>query len=297
MSLRRKFRLRLPTRSLVLGERTLVMGVVNVTPDSFSDGGLYLAADTAVQHALDLERAGADIVDIGGESARPGSLPTPAEVELGRVLPVVEKLRGRLKVPISIDTRRAAVAEAAARAGAEILNDTSALRDDPRLAEVARQYRLAIVLMHMRGTPETMQRGPFARDVMKDVRAGLEAAVRRALDAGIVRSRIMIDPGIGFGKNFPQNFALLARLAELGRLGYPILVGPSRKGFIGHTLGGAPAQERMWGTAAAVTAAILGGAHVVRVHDVAEMAQVARVADKLLAASRANAPARQPRSG
>ncbi|HVB33169.1 MAG TPA: dihydropteroate synthase [Patescibacteria group bacterium] len=297
MSLRPKFRLRLPARTLVLGEKTLVMGVVNVTPDSFSDGGLYLATDAAVRHAIEMERAGADIIDIGGESTRPGSLPTPIEVELERVLPVASELRRRLRIPISIDTRRAAVAEAAARAGAEILNDTSCLRDDPGLAEAARRCRLAVILMHMRGRPETMQRSPFARDVWKDVRSGLAAAARGALDAGIIRSRILLDPGLGFGKSFPQNFELLARLGELGRLGYPIVVGPSRKSFIGKALGGAPLLERTWGTAAAVTAAILGGAHIIRVHDVAEMAQVARVADELLANSRQPAAARRPRGG
>ena len=288
MSFRRRFRVRLPTRTLILGERTLVMGVVNVTSDSFSDGGLYLAAAAAAKHAIDLERAGADIIDIGGESTRPGSHPTPVETELGRVVPVLEKLRGRLKVPISIDTRRAPVAEAAAGTGAEILNDTSGLRDDPHLAAAARRHRLAVILMHRRGKPENMQRGPFTRDVMKDVRAGLHDSARCAIEAGILRSRIMLDPGIGFGKSFPQNFELLARLAELAELGYPIVVGPSRKGFIGDALGGAPAQKRAWGTAATVTAAILAGAHVVRVHDVAEMAQVARVADGILTASRPN---------
>jgi len=283
---------------LTLGERTLVMGVVNVTADSFSDGGRYLAADAAVRHGIELARAGADIVDIGGESTRPGSRPTPVEVELERVIPVLKKLRGRLKVPLSIDTRRASVAEAAAGAGAEILNDTSGLRDDPLLAEVARRHRLAVILMHRRGEPENMQKGPFARDVMKDVRAGLAAYARRAEDAGILRSRIMLDPGIGFGKRFPQNFELLARLADLAELGYPIVVGPSRKGFIGHALGGVPARQRAWGTAAAVTAAILNGAHVVRVHDVAEMAQVARVADELLAAfRRSTTPRRSGKRG
>jgi dihydropteroate synthase len=292
MTHRRKFHLRLPRRSLALGERTLVMGVLNVTPDSFSDGGLYLEAGAAAQRALEMESAGADIVDMGGESTRPGSLPVPVEMELDRVLPAIASLRGKIKIPISIDTRRAAVAEAAAAAGAEILNDTTGLRDDPRLAEVARKFRLAVILMHMRGRPSDMQRGPFARDVLKDVRSGFQAALRRARSAGIDRRRIALDPGIGFGKSFPQNFELLMRLSELGRLGYPLLVGPSRKAFIGDALGGAPAQQRVWGTAAAVTAAILGGAHLVRVHDVTEMAQVARVADRLLAASRSRARAR-----
>lgn len=283
MKRRPRFRWRLPAREIILGPRTLVMGVVNVTPDSFSDGGRYVEVGAAVERAIQLERAGADIVDIGGESTRPGSLPIAAELEIERVIPVIEKLRGRIKIPVSIDTRRAAVAEMAARAGAEIVNDTTGLRDDPHLGDIARQYRLGVVLMHMRGNPEIMQRRPFARDAMKAVLAGLQAAVARALAARIARSRIVIDPGIGFGKSFQQNFELLAGLPQLARLGYPILVGPSRKGFIGHALGGIPAPERAWGTAAAVTAAVLGGAHVIRVHDVAEMAQVAKVADAMLA--------------
>jgi dihydropteroate synthase len=278
---RRRFRLRLPSRTLVLGERTLLMGVLNVTPDSFSDGGLYLNPGAAVARALEVERAGADILDIGGESTRPGSQPISAEQELERVLPVLERLRGKLKIPISIDTQKARVAEAAVAAGAEILNDVSALRADPGVAEVARRHRLPLILMHMRGMPRTMQRGPFARDVLRDVRAGLRAAIGRARRAGVKRSQLILDPGIGFGKSFEQNYRVLARLGELAALGYPLVVGPSRKSFIGSTLGGAPVQERIWGTAAAVAASILGGAHIVRVHDVAEMAQVARVTDAI----------------
>jgi dihydropteroate synthase len=282
MTIRRKFHLRLPSRSLVLGERTLVMGVVNVTPDSFFDGGLYLDAKAAVEHALALERAGADIVDIGGESTRPGSAPTPPEVELERVIPVLDGLRGRLKIPISIDTRNALVGEAAVAAGAEILNDISALRHDPRLAQVARRHRVPVILVHMRGTPATMQHGPFARDVVRDVRQGLAAAVHRALRAGLHRSQLLLDPGIGFGKRFEQNYELLARLRDLARTGFPIVVGPSRKTFLGDALDHALPAGRAWGTAAAITAAVLGGAHVVRVHDAAEMVQVARVADRIL---------------
>jgi dihydropteroate synthase len=274
----------LPSHALALGKRTLLMGVLNVTPDSFSDGGLFLETGRAVEHALELARAGTDILDIGGESTRPGSRPTPPDEELARVLPVIEKLRNRLKIPLSIDTRRARVAEMAARAGAEILNDVSALGSDPEMGEVVHRHRLAVVLMHMRGTPRTMQQRGFARDVMKDVREGLQRAIRRATEAGIDRRRILVDPGIGFGKSFRQNFELLARLDEIARLGFPVVVGPSRKAFIGHALGGMAAGDRVWGTAAAVTAAVLGGAHVVRVHDVAEMAQVARVADAMVEA-------------
>ncbi|MGA8221686.1 MAG: dihydropteroate synthase [Candidatus Acidiferrales bacterium] len=276
---RKKFKLRLPSRTLSLGERTLLMGVLNVTPDSFSDGGAYFEADGAVARALEIESAGADIIDIGGESTRPGAAGISAEEELRRILPVLLKLRGRLVIPISIDTSKGEVAEAAAEAGAEIINDVTALRADPGIAEVARRRKLPLILMHMRGNPRTMQRKPFARDVMRDVAAGLKKAVAAARGAGVAKSQIILDPGFGFGKSYEQNFELLTRLPELGRLGYPLLVGTSRKSFLGRALGGAPESGRIWGTAATVAASILGGAHIVRVHDVAEMAQVARVAD------------------
>ncbi|HXQ27392.1 MAG TPA: dihydropteroate synthase [Candidatus Acidoferrales bacterium] len=279
---RKTFRLRLPSRTLALGERTLIMGVLNITPDSFSDGGLYLNVDAAVARALEIERAGADILDIGGESTRPGSEPVSASEEMRRILPVLERLRGHLKIPISVDTSKAEVAEAAAYQGAEILNDVTALRADPRLAEVARQRKLPLILMHMRGEPRTMQKLPFARDVMRDVAAGLRRAVAMARRAGVAKSQIVLDPGIGFGKSAAQNFELLARLPELARLGFPLLVGPSRKSFIGKVLGEVEKDERVWGTAATVAACVLGGAHIVRVHDVAEMVQVARVADAVL---------------
>jgi dihydropteroate synthase len=281
---RRSFRWRLPARTLVLGERTLLMGVLNVTPDSFSDGGLFLHADAAVAQAVAIERAGADILDVGGESTRPGSVGVSAETELGRVLPVIEKLRGKIRIPISVDTSKSEVAEAAAAAGAEIVNDVTALGNDPRIAEVARRRKLALVLMHMRGKPRTMQKTPFARDVLRDVAAGLRHAVAVARRAGIAKSQIVLDPGIGFGKSYQQNCELLDRLPELARLGYPLLVGTSRKSFIGGVLGKGKLRagseaDRIWGTAATVTASILQGAHIVRVHDVAEMAQVARVSD------------------
>ncbi|MGH9691946.1 MAG: dihydropteroate synthase [Candidatus Acidiferrales bacterium] len=276
------FRLRIPSRTLVLGARTLVMGVLNVTPDSFSDGGLYLGLDAAVARAFEIERAGADILDIGGESTRPGAEPVPVIEQLNRILPVIGKLRGRLKIPISVDTTKAEVAEAAAAAGAEILNDVSSLRADPRLAEVAVKRKLSVILMHMRGEPRTMQKKPFARHVMRDVTAGLRRAVGLATRAGIAKSRIILDPGIGFGKSYAQDYELLARLPELARLGFPVLVGTSRKKFIGRVLPGCPAQERVMGTAATVAVAIMGGAHIVRVHDVAEIVQVARVADATL---------------
>jgi dihydropteroate synthase len=293
---RPKFKLQLPSRALVLGKRTLVMGVLNVTPDSFYAGSRAPDVDAAIQRALQMERDGADLLDVGGQSTRPGSLDVSAEEELARVLPVLRKLRGRLKIPISIDTQKAAVAEAAAAAGAEIVNDVSALRTDPALAEVARRRCLPLILMHMRGTPRTMQKRPFARDVLRDVAAGLRQALARARKVGIPRSQIILDPGIGFGKSFAQNYELLARLPKLARLGCPLLVGTSRKTFIGAFLAQpgksapdprgpiAPPEDRFWGTAATVAAAVLGGAHIVRVHDVAEMAQVVRLADAIRAA-------------
>src|SRR5713101_6483559 len=286
MMKRRRFRLHLPSRTLVLGERTLVMGVLNVTPDSFSDGGKFLDPQKAVEHAFAMERDGADLLDVGGESARPGSTGTSAEEELSRVLPVLQGLRGVLKIPISIDTRKAEVAEAAIAAGAEIINDVSGLKSDPQIAKVAARRGVPLILMHMRGEPRTMQKAPFARDVLKDVCSGLRASTARARKAGVRKFQIVIDPGIGFGKSFEQNYELLRKLPELAKLGYPLLVGTSRKGFLGATLARngkpAPPEERLWATAATVTASILGGAHIVRVHDVAEMAQVARVADCLL---------------
>jgi len=233
-----------------------------------------------------MENEGADIIDVGGESTRPGSLGVSAEIEMGRILPVIERLRSKLGIPISVDTSKSEVAEAAAAAGAEIVNDVTALRNDPRIAEVARQRNLGLVLMHMRGTPRTMQKKPFARDILRDVAAGLRHAAAAAQRAGIAKTQIVLDPGIGFGKSYRQNCELLARLPELARLGYPLLVGTSRKSFIAGVLEqselrAGPAAERIWGTAATVAASILQGAHIVRVHDVAEMAQVARVTDAL----------------
>jgi dihydropteroate synthase len=283
---RRKFRLRLRSRTLILGERTLVMGVLNVTPDSFSDGGKFLDPQQAIDHALEMERGGADLLDLGGESTQPGSGGTPVETELARILPVLQGLRGALKIPISIDTRKAEVAEAAIATGAEIINDVSGLKNDPRIAEVAARCGVPLILMHMRGEPRTMQKVPFARAVLKDVSSGLRASIAVARKAGVRKSLIVIDPGIGFGKSFEQNFELLRKLPELAKLGYPVLVGTSRKGFLGATLvkngKSAPPEERIWATAATVVASILGGAHIVRVHDVPEMAQVARVSDFIL---------------
>jgi len=282
MTRRKVFRIHLPSRVLILGRRTLVMGVLNVTPDSFSDGGLYAGPDAAVARAIEIECAGADILDVGAESTRPGSDPVAPAEQLRRILPVLERLRGRLKIPISVDTSSSEVAEASAILGAEILNDVTALRGDSRLAEIVRRRKLGLILMHMRGEPRTMQKKPFARDTIRDVSSSLRRALAVARRAGIKKSRIILDPGIGFGKTYVQDYDLLARLPELARLGFPLLVGTSRKKFIGRVLGGLPPQQRVFGTAATVAAAILNGAHIIRVHDVAEMVQVARVTDAVL---------------
>jgi dihydropteroate synthase len=286
MQKRKRFRLKLSSGKLLLGERTLVMGVLNVTPDSFSDGGKFFDAERAIELALTMEHDGADLVDIGGESTRPGSAGISAKEELARVLPVLQALRGRIKIPVSIDTQKSEVAEAALDAGAQIINDISGLKNDPRIAEVAARRRVPLILMHMRGEPRTMQVRPFARDVMKDVMQGLRKSVGAGRKAGVAESQIILDPGIGFGKSFAQNYKILQNLPQLAKLGFPLVVGTSRKGFLGATLAldgkQTPPEERIWGTAATVTASILNGAHIVRVHDVAEMVQVARVADCLL---------------
>jgi len=259
------------------------MGVLNVTPDSFSDGGKFFDAKRAAAQALAMQRDGADIIDIGAESTRPGSQGISAAQELRRLLPVLEALRDKLRIPISVDTQKSAVAEIALGTGAQMINDISGLRTDPRLAQVAAKFRAPIILMHMRGNPRTMQKGPFARDVLKDVTQGLRRSIATAREAGVAKSQIVIDPGIGFGKSFSQNYELLAKLPELAKLGFPILVGTSRKGFLGAAVAKngkpAPVNERLWGTAATVAASILNGTHIVRVHDVAEMSQVVHITD------------------
>jgi dihydropteroate synthase len=257
------------------------MGVLNVTPDSFSDGGRFYAARRAIRHALEMERAGADLIDVGGESTRPGSFGISAEEELRRVLPVLKGLKGRLRIPVSIDTVKAEVAEAALDAGAAMINDISGLRFDPRLAEVTARRRVPLLLMHIRGTPATMQKQPFARDLWRELERGLGWSVRQALRAGVKRSQLLIDPGIGFGKSAEQNFAIVRQLGRLAKFRLPIVIGTSRKTFIGKVLG-VPPEQRAWGTAATVAASILAGAHIVRVHDVAEMVQVVRITDAIL---------------
>jgi dihydropteroate synthase len=274
--------LRVGGRVLPTSSRCLVMGVVNVTPDSFADGGRYLDPRVAVAHGLALAAEGADLLDVGGESTRPGASYVEEAVELDRVLPVIEGLAAATEVPVSIDTRKASVARAALRAGATIVNDVSAGRDDPELLAVAAEAGVPLVLMHMQGTPATMQDNPSYRDVLAEVEAFLQERCAAAQAAGVASEALVVDPGIGFGKRDEHNYALLAGLARLTRLGHPVLVGTSRKGFIGRALD-LPVEERLEGTAATVVWAVERGARIVRVHDVAPIVRTVRMTEALLA--------------
>lgn len=269
---------KLKDRELKLGERTLVMGVLNVTPDSFSDGGKYQDPDRAFARAIQIEEQGVDIIDLGAESTRPGAMPVSAAEELRRLVPVLKRLRGRLAIPISVDTYKAEVAERALEHGAEIINDPSGLTLDPQLAKTVVLQDAGLILNHMRGRPETWAKLPPLPDVMGFIIRDLEATINRARSAGVDRSRIVLDPGIGFGKRKEQNSEILARLPELARLELPIIVGPSHKSFLAQET----ENETRFATAAAVTAAILGGAHIVRVHDVPEMRAAVQIADEVL---------------
>ena len=251
-----------------LSARTHVMGILNVTPDSFADGGKYFGVEEAVRRGLEMVDEGADFLDIGGESTRPGSEPVPFEEELRRVLPVIERLAGRTDVPISIDTCKSQVARRALEAGAVIVNDISGLHFDPGLADVVAEHDASLVLMHMKGTPKTMQQNPDYDDVIEEICDYLGTGVQLAESKDI--RQIFVDPGIGFGKKLPHNLQILRKLGEFKRFGYPVLVGPSRKSFIGMILD-LPVEERLEGTAAAVAVSIVNGANVVRVHDVKQM--------------------------
>jgi dihydropteroate synthase len=268
---------------LELGARTLVMGVLNVTPDSFSDGGRFAAVDQAAAHAERMLSAGADIIDVGGESTRPGSEPITAEEELRRVVPVVERLVKLPNAVVSIDTTKSEVARAALAAGAGVVNDISALRFDLYIADEVARAGAGLILMHSRGTPATMQRLPPVPDVCREVTTSLRRSLAMAERRGVARAAIVLDPGIGFGKTAEQNVELIARFDRLVRElpDWPWLVGTSRKAFIGHLLGDAPADARLHGTMATVTAAILRGASIVRVHDVRAAVETARVADAI----------------
>lgn len=272
---------KLDNREIALGQRTLIAAVLNVTPDSFSDRVRYDDPDRAFARALELEEQGADLLDIGAESTRPGAAPITAAIELQRLSPVLKRLRERLRIPISVDTYKAEVAERALELGAEIINDPSGLTFDPGMAKVVVQFNAGIILNHMRGRPENWSKLPPMSDVIGTIGKELEATVSRARRAGIDKSRIVIDPGIGFGKRKEQNSEIIAHLSELGRLEHPIMVGPSNKSFLAQ----ASATGTQFATAAAVTASILAGAHIVRVHDVAEMKAVSLIADEIAKSS------------
>jgi len=268
-------------KTIELGERTLVVGVLNVTPDSFSDGGLSFDPARAIERALEMEAEGADIIEIGGESTRPGASRLSADEELSRVLPVLRAVSGTLQSPISIDTYKSEVAAAALAEGAIIVNDVSALRFDPAIADVVARERAALVLMHMRGEPATMQKMPSSSDIFAEIESDLQVAIQLARSRGLNRNQLVIDPGVGFGKTLEQNLAIINHLERFESFDLPLMIGTSRKSFIGK-LTGRLERERLFGTAASVAAAIIRGAHIVRVHDVREMIEVTRVIDAIM---------------
>jgi dihydropteroate synthase len=279
-------------KSLSLGARTLVMGIINVTPDSFSDGGELFETTRAVEAGVRMVADGADLLDIGGESTRPGARPLDADEERRRVVPVVAALARRVDVPISVDTYKASVADAALAEGAALVNDISGLRYEPELAGVVARHRAAIILMHTRGRSREMYEQATYHDVIDEVRDELRESMAFAVGAGVDRERILVDPGLGFAKHTRHSYEALARLHEFGELGRPIVAGPSRKGFLWHPFGQELlALDRDWATTAAVTAAVLEGAHVVRVHAVREMAHVVRIADEIQKYHRADSRA------
>jgi dihydropteroate synthase len=273
-------------RTVVLGERTLVMGILNVTPDSFSDGGHYPDSSAAVERALEMVEQGADIIDIGGESTRPGSDPVSESEEIQRTLPIIEKLRSHSDILISIDTMKAKTARCAVEAGADIINDISAFEADPHMGEVASDTLAGIILMHMKGSPQTMQDDPTYRDVVSDVSSYLKSRIDLALQCGIERERIIADPGIGFGKTRDHNLNLLNHLPELLECGTPMLIGASRKRFIGQITGNENPDERLGGSLGAAAWAIMRGAHILRVHDVIETCDLCRMLDTLISGER-----------
>ena len=262
---------------LAESKKVRIMGVLNVTPDSFSDGGKYNYIDSAVRRALAIESEGADIIDIGGESSRPGASPVPLDEEVKRVVPLVKELKQILKIPISVDTYKSKVARLALEAGASIINDITGLNQDIDMATVIKEYGAEVVIMHMQGTPQNMQKDPKYDDVLKDIYSFLEEAIEKAAQSGIKRDKIIIDPGIGFGKTLKDNLTILKNIRFFKKLNLPILIGPSRKTFIGE-ITGKETEERLMGTASSVAVSIINGANIVRVHDVKEMVDVALVA-------------------
>jgi dihydropteroate synthase len=279
--MRKSFNLKLGDSNLFLGERTIVVGVLNITPDSFSDGGQNFSLTRAVERAIEMETEGADVIEIGGESTRPGATPVPVEQELERVLPVLQALQGRLKIPISVDTYKNQVARQALASGASIINDISALRFDEAIADTIAQTGAGLILMHMRGEPSTMQQIAPSENIFAEVCADMEKAMQKAVSRGVQQQQMVFDPGIGFGKTLEQNLAILNHLERFAELNLPIMIGASRKSFIGR-ITGRPADQRIFGTAASVATAILRGAHMVRVHDVREMVEVTRLTDAIV---------------
>jgi len=277
---RKRLEWKIRDTSLVLGERTLIVGVLNVTPDSFSDGGKYLDPDRAFARAIELEEEGADILDIGAESTRPGAVRISEAEELRRLVPVLKRLHQKLATPISVDTYKAAVAEKALELGAHIINDPSGLTFDPDLARAAMHFGAGLILNHMRGTPETWLKLPPLKDVIRTIGTELEASVHRAVRSGVDRRQLAVDPGLGFGKRKEQNALILARFDELAKLDLPLMAGPSRKHFVARDSAG----ETEFATAAAVTTAVLHGAHMVRVHDVKSMKAVVELSDEIVRA-------------
>jgi len=259
---------------------TLIMGILNITPDSFSDGGRFLNSEAALSHALQMAEDGADIIDIGGESTRPGAGQVSREVEKSRVIPVIESIRLRSDICISIDTSKAAVAEKAIAAGADIINDISGLQFDKRMKNIASESHSPVIIMHMKGTPRNMQKNPHYDNLIEEIVAFFQERVKFCNRNGIKNKNIILDPGIGFGKSVQDNFELLRELDQLIKIGFPVLTGPSRKSFIGKILG-STVDDRFEGTAAAVTASILNGAKIVRVHDVKEMKRATLIADEI----------------
>jgi dihydropteroate synthase len=282
---------KLKQREIVLGERTLLMGVLNVTPDSFSDGGAYAEPDRAFARAIEMEEEGADIIDIGAESTRPGSARISEAEELRRLVPVLKRLRGRLSVPISVDTYKSGVADKALEHGAEIINDPTGILLDPQLPRVVNKYDAALIINHMRGTPETWAKLPPLQNLMRSIAIDLEAAIHRARQGGVDRQRIVIDPGLGFGKRKEQNAEIIARLDELGEFDLPILLGPSRKSFLKRD----EEDATEFATAAAVAASVLAGAHIVRVHNVRAMKNVVAVGDSIRQYRSQEEPEQPPR--
>lgn len=281
--IRKRYALTLPSgERLLLGERTLVMAILNITPDSFADGGEHFDPPQAIEAGLRMEQEGADLLDVGGESTRPGAAAVPSDEEKRRVLPVIDALAARVRIPISIDTYKADVAAAAFEAGASIVNDISGLLYDPPLGEVAALHGMPLVLMHTRGRSRDMYREAVYADPVREVSAELEQRIAQAVAVGVPRDQLVLDPGLGFAKRAEHSFALLAGLERLAALDRPILVGASRKSFLTQAIGSLPPAERDWGSSAAATAAVLLGAHIVRVHAVKPMVDAVRVADKIL---------------